>query len=127
VVRLLGQRRPSGTAAALLDFLSSAGEEKLAREVHFALAEVAHADGKPDQALEDALNHKDTVRRDAARVALAKDGGKLRDQASRRLYLAGVKVPTRITEYRDGKKIMNWERLEVWFFNKFEEAVFAKP
>ncbi len=127
VVRLLGLRRPAGAAAALLDFLPAAAEAKLAREVRYALAAVAYTDGKPDAALAQALEHKDPARRAAVQEALKKEDGKGAEPPGRRLFTPGVKIATRITEYREGKKVMEWERLEVLFYNQFDDALFAKP
>jgi hypothetical protein len=30
-------------------------------------------------------------------------------------------------QWRDGKKVLEWELVEVQFFNKLDDRVFAKP
>lgn len=127
VIRLIGLRRPAGAAEVLLGFLPAAADEALAREARFALAAVAVADGKPDPVLATALQDADPLRSAAARAALGQDGGKLAQEPGRRLFLPGLKLAMKVAEYREGKKSMEWQRVEVLLFNKFPDAVFAKP
>src|SRR5438067_7522014 len=64
--RLLADRKPAGTVAALLAYLPFADNEGVAEEVRNALAALAVRDGKPEKALVDALSDRNTVRRGAA-------------------------------------------------------------
>lgn len=127
VLRLIGLRRPSGAAEVLLTFLHSAADAALAREVRFSLAALAHVDGKPDPVLVKALEDTDPARSAAARAALGKDDGNLAQQPGRRLFLPGLKVAMKVAEYREGKKSMDWERVNILMYNKFDDAMFAKP
>jgi HEAT repeat protein len=72
--RLIGQRRPAGTAEALLAFLPSAEDEGVIEEIRLALASVAHPDGKPDPALLKALQDESPIRRALAIDTLCQNG-----------------------------------------------------
>jgi HEAT repeat protein len=72
VARLLADRKPAGAAAALLAYLPFADNEAVAEEVRNTLADLALRDGKPDQAVVDALTDRNSVRRGAAGEALAR-------------------------------------------------------
>jgi HEAT repeat protein len=72
--RLVSQRRPRGTAAALLEFLPSAEDEGVVEEIRLALLAVAHADGKPDAALLHALRDESPIRRALAIDTLCQNG-----------------------------------------------------
>lgn len=126
-LRLLSQRRPDGAAEVLLAYLSCAPDEGLVREVRAALAAVALRDGKPDKALEKALQDKDPLRRAAAEAALGKDGGAYAKQPGRRLYPQGLKVPMKAIHYRDGEKYIEQEVTEVIFYNLLDDGLFVKP
>jgi hypothetical protein len=127
VVRLVAMRRPSGAAAALLERLTPATEPDAAAEILAALAAVAVTKGKPDPALQEALEGKDPVRRAAAMAVLGKDGGAFEKKAGRRIYLTGIKLPMKGTQYSDGKKLFERETLQVQFFNRLDDKLFAKP
>jgi hypothetical protein len=126
-VRLLALRRPAGAAAVLLAYLPSAPNEDVAREVRHALAQVAVRDGKPEPVLEQALAGMDPARRAAAAAALGRDGGAWEREPGRPLWLRGLKVPMKVTSYRDGRKTSEWQKVEVRYFNRFPESVFARP
>jgi hypothetical protein len=125
-VRLLAWRKPAGAAEALLAHLSGA-DAPVAREVREALCALAERDGKPNPVLVRALADKDPVRRQAAAAALGKDGGAFRNQPGRRTYPAGVKYPLKAVRYLNGDKLLETEVLEVRFYNRFGDKVFAKP
>jgi hypothetical protein len=72
--RLIGQRRPAGTAEALLAFLPSAEDEGVIEEIRLALTSVAHPDGKPDPALLKALQDESPIRRALAIDTLCQNG-----------------------------------------------------
>ncbi len=69
--RLLAVRKPAGATEAMLAFLPLAEDESTQNEIQAALNALAYVDGKPDAALVKALDHKTTLRRVAAAVALA--------------------------------------------------------
>lgn len=128
VLRLIGLHRPAGATAVLLNYAPSvAADARLTRETRFALAAVAIRDGKPDEVLTRALDEKEVARRDAARAVHGKEGLELNQQPGRRLFLSGIKSATKMAQYRDGKKIVEWERNELLFFNKLDDTIFAKP
>jgi hypothetical protein len=127
VIRLLSLRKPAGTAEVLLAYLPSAPDETVAQEVRTALAAAALRDGKPDKVLVDALQDKHPLRRAAAAYALGRDGGTIKERPGQRLLLPGIKRPTKSVQFRDGKKVLEWELVEVQFFNKLDDSVFAKP
>ena len=81
-VRLLAKLKPDGAAAALLDYLPSAGDETLAEGVRLALAALAVRDGKPDAALVGALTDASAAKRGAAAFALCR--AKVADAVRRR-------------------------------------------
>jgi hypothetical protein len=126
-VRLVALRRPAGATAALLERLTAATEPEVADEILAALATVAVTKGKPDPALQEALDGKDPVRRAAAMAVLGQDGGAFEKKAGRHVYMTGVKFAMKGTMYSDGKKIFERETLEMQFFNRFDDKVFAKP
>jgi len=68
--RVLGRRKPEGTAAALLTYLPFADSREVLQAVTAALAAVAVPNGKPDATLLRALADPLAVRRAAAGVAL---------------------------------------------------------
>jgi HEAT repeat protein len=71
-VRLLGERKPDGAAAALLAYLPLAEQEDVKESAVEALAALAVRDGKPDPVVVAALADKSADRRAAAGVALAR-------------------------------------------------------
>lgn len=127
VIRLLAVRRPAGAAEVLLAYLPSAPTEAVAQEVQSTLHAVALREGKPDNALVQALEDKDPQRRAAAAAALGRNGQATPERAGQRLLLSGLKRPMKGSHYQDGKKSMEWEVVDVQFFTKFDESLFAKP
>ncbi len=125
VLRLVAYRKPEGAAGVLLDYLSSAADEAVARETRMALAAVARHDGKPDPELTRALDDKDPTRRAAAAAALGSDPKA--PAAEQRLFPHGVRRAFKGLHLRDGKKYMEWDLLEVQFFNRVEEREFEQP
>jgi hypothetical protein len=126
-LRLVALRKPDGAAEVLLALAPSLTEEGLARELRAALAAVAVRDGKPDKAVEQALEDKDPARRAAAAAALGHDGGAYARQPGRRLFLTGLKRPMKVCHYQDGEKQAEWELVDVQYFNKFDNSLFARP
>jgi hypothetical protein len=127
VVRLVALRKPAGATAALLERLTPATEPAAAQEILAALAAVAVSKGKPDAALQAALDGKDPVRRAAALAVLGQDGGAFEKKPGRRVFLTGVKFAMKGTTYSDGKKLFERETLQTQFFNRFDDKLFAKP
>jgi hypothetical protein len=125
-IRLLGLRKPAGTAEALLNYLPSA-DAALAKELQAVLYAVAQAKREPDPVLLRALDDKDSLRRRAAAAALGKDGGAYARQPGRRLFTSMPKRPTKHKTWVDGKLDMEMESFDYQFFNAFEDKVFAKP
>jgi HEAT repeat protein len=72
--RLLGQRRPRGTAEALLGFLPYAEDEGVIEEIRLALIAGAYPDGKPDPALLRALQGDSPICRALAIDTLCQNG-----------------------------------------------------
>ncbi|HTU19436.1 MAG TPA: HEAT repeat domain-containing protein [Gemmataceae bacterium] len=70
-VRMLARRKPPSAAAALLDYLPSAEEERVAETVRQVLPMLAVRDGKAEPALVEALSEKSPLKRAAAGAALA--------------------------------------------------------
>ncbi len=126
-LRLVALRQPEGAAEVLLSLAPSLPDEGLARELRAALAAVAVRGGKPDPLVEKALSDKDAARRAAAAAALGRDGGAFEKQPGRRLLVGGVKKPHKVTMYQDGKKEVEWEVIDVQYFNKFDDSLFARP
>jgi hypothetical protein len=126
-LRLVAVKRPPGAAEVLLALAPSLTDEADARELRGALAAVALRDGKPDRAVEKALEDKDPARRAAAAAALGKDGGAFEKQPGRRVFLPGLKRPMKTTYYQDGEKQLVLEVTNVELYNRFEDQLFARP
>lgn len=73
-LRLLAKLKPAGSAAAVLDYLPFAADQRVADEAARALEEVAQVEGKLDPVVLKATQDKMGVRRAAAAQALAKAG-----------------------------------------------------
>lgn len=71
VLRLLGEKKPAGAAAGVLDYLPFAANEFLAAEAARTLADLAATKGKVDPAVVRALKDPLAARRAAAAGALA--------------------------------------------------------
>jgi hypothetical protein len=126
-LRLVALRKPEGAAEVLLELAPSLPDEGLARELKAALAAVAVRDGKPDRAVEKALEDRDPARRAAAAAALGRDGGAFEKQPGRRVLVTGVKRPMKVTYYQDGEKQLDWEVIDVQHYNRLPESLFAPP
>ena len=74
VVRSVARHKPVGAVHVLLAYLPSAADDAVVQEVEAALVVLAHAEGKPDKVLEEALNDKDPERKAAATAALGRNG-----------------------------------------------------
>jgi hypothetical protein len=127
VIRLVGWRRPKGSAEVLLDWAGRLGDDPLGREARAALAAVALVNGKPAEALVRALEDKDPARRAAAAAALGKDDGTSARKPGRRLYITGLKFPMKAVQFQNGAKMLEREYTEVEFFNRFDDGLFSKP
>lgn len=126
-IRLLAMRKPAGATEALLAYLPSAPEAMVAQEVRAALAAVALRDGKPDPALLQAVNDKDPQRQAAAAALVGPGDSKAQEMPGQRLLLPGLKVATKVVEYKDHKKISEYELTDIQIFNKLDDSVFSKP
>jgi hypothetical protein len=123
-VRLLAMRRPPGAAEVLLAYLPHATDAGLANEVVGALAAVAFRDGQPDPALDRARTDSNPLRRAAALKVLDKaEASKL----VHRVYLEGIKRPMKIVSFHDGKRYVEYEVIEVSYYNRFDDGVFTGP
>lgn len=127
LLRLTTGRRPAGAAAVLLDYLPYAPNEKVSKLVLEALAAVAVRDGKADPALESALQGKDAKRQAAAAAVLGRDGSIFEKQPWRPVLVDGVLLSRSCSLYREGKLHMELESLEVHFYNRLDDSVFARP
>jgi hypothetical protein len=125
-VRLLGLRKPAGTADVLLRYLPGADAE-LAADVRAILFALAQTDGRPDPVLVRALEDKDPARRAAAAAALGKDGGAYARRPGRRLFFGLPKIACKHKGWLDGKLHMELETFDHQFFNAFDDKVFARP
>jgi len=96
--RLLGQRRPRGTAETLLAFLPAAEDEGVIEEIRLALAAVAHLDGKVDPVLRKALQDESPIRRALAIDTLCQNGltASLLEQVPLRKLLQDPKPSVRL-------------------------------
>jgi hypothetical protein len=125
-VRVLAWRKPDGAESAMLDYLAAAPDAIDAVEVRSALSAVAMRDGKPVPVLVAACASDDPARRSAARTALWADGPVL-DAPGRRLYPAGLMYPHKYALYSARQLETETEFIEVGFFNRFDDAKFARP
>jgi hypothetical protein len=123
VIRTLARKSPPGAVEALLSFLTHASSPEVEREVRFAIGLLARFSGEPDPVLVKALDDKDPRRRQAAAEALSRSPA----APGSRLRLPEVKYPMHGATFRDGRKFMEWDVLEVVFLNKIDDKEFAKP
>jgi hypothetical protein len=123
VIRTLARKRPEGAIDALLSFLPHAASPEVEREARFALGLFARSNGEFDPILVKALEDKDPRKRQAATEAL----GRSPAAPGSRLGLPEVKYPMKGATFRDGRKFMDWEVLEVVFLNKIDDKEFTKP
>ena len=126
-IRLLAVRKPGGATEALLTYLPSAPDEAVAQEVRRALAGVAFRDGKPQQTLIQALKDKDPQRRAAAAALVGGGREKARGRAGERLFLPGLKWPTKGQSYENGKKTRDYDLSDIQFFSRLDDSVFSQP
>ncbi len=122
-VRLLAAKKPAGATEALLAFLPLADDEADEGDIRAALRALALREGKPDPTLVLALEDKDPHRQSAAAEAL----GKVPLPPGRKIIIDGVKRPMKAEIHRDGALFMKWEVLEVTYFNKLDDKLFAMP
>lgn len=105
-LRLVAHHKPAGAAAALLDYLPFAPNDRLADEAALALTAVAAVDGKADPAVAGALTDKLPLKRAAAAEALCKLEGQLPAvskllgdaDATVRLRVALALIPLKVKE-----------------------------
>jgi HEAT repeat protein len=71
-VRVLAERRPPGSVAAVMAYLSDCTDETTVWKIRLALVKLARQDDKVDPALLQALNHKAPACRAAAAFAVAR-------------------------------------------------------
>jgi hypothetical protein len=126
-LRLIAVRRPEGAVGVLLDYLAYAPDEKSSKLVLEALAAVAVRGGKADRELERALVGQDPKRYQAAAAVLGKDGGAFAKQPWRPVLVDGVLLSRSCSLYRDGKLHMDLESVEVHYYNRLDDSVFARP
>jgi hypothetical protein len=126
-VRLIALRKPAGASAVLLDYFRWAPSEAVTREVQGALAAVAKQGGKRDPVLVKALKDRDPLRKAAAAAALGEDGGAYLKQPWRRVFPEPILVPMRSELHRDGTLSMTLETVEVHYFNRLDDSLFARP
>jgi hypothetical protein len=127
LVRLVGYSRPAEAVAVLLDYLPHAQDGTLAGEVKAVLVHLAQDSGKPHPVLLQALQAKEELRRETAAAVLGKDGGAYLNKPGRPLFLLKSKYPARLTHYDDGKLVNEEQTLELRYFNRFDDALFAEP
>jgi hypothetical protein len=127
VIRQLARRQAKGLVEALLAYVPSAPDEKIAQEVEGALAAIGYHDGQPDKALSQAVEDKNPLRRAAAKAVLQGDSKKARNGAGHAVLLFGYKLPTKGEEYNDGKKVWEWEATDIQLFDKLDNSLFTKP
>jgi hypothetical protein len=125
--RLLAWRKPPEAAGLLLAYLPMAPDEGTRQEVQAALALVALREAKPDKAVVLALQDKDPQRRAAAAAALGRNIPGEKDKEGQRLFLPGFRRAMKGVAFRDGKRLAEWQVLEVKVYSKFSERVFVKP
>jgi hypothetical protein len=126
-LRLLAMRRPAGAVPVLLAFLPWAPDERTADDVVEALAAAgaAASTGGPD--LAKALKADDPQVRQAAAAALGRDGGIFLRRPGRRVFVEGLRYAGRTELYRNGKREMDLEVLDLQILNRHDEGVFARP
>jgi hypothetical protein len=126
-IRLLGMRKPPGAAEVLLGYLPFAPDEAVLQELRAALAATGFRNGKPEQALVNALKDKDPQRQAAAAALLESGGKKSSETAGQRLLLPGLKYATKVTVKQDGLRKEEYELSDIVIFNKLDDSVFSKP
>jgi hypothetical protein len=126
-IRLLGMRKPAGAAEVLLGYLPFAPDEAVLQELRAALAATAFRNGKPEQALVNALKDKDPQRQAAAATLLESGGKKNSETAGQRLLLPGLRYATKVSVKEDGLRKQEYELSDIVIFNRLDDSVFSKP
>jgi bilin biosynthesis protein len=109
-LRVLAHRKPDGTAEVLLKFVPFADDETVAEEVRRTLAAVAVGGGKPDKAVQAALEDKLSARRAAAVQAVIR-ASTAEQRAGLRKYLQDADSNVRLQaalaffDSKDGESI----------------------
>ena len=107
----------------MLALFSQPSSVEIEREIRFALRILGKSDGQPEPVLAKAVEDKDPRRRQAAAEAL--DRAPL--PPGSRLLLPSVTYPMKGAVFRDGKKFMDWEVLDVIFLNHIDDKEFTMP
>lgn len=123
-VQLLGLQQPKDSVNVLLAMLPGA-DEALACDIRCALHVIGQRKGEPDPSLAKALLDREPLVRKAAEAALGKDGGAYLKQPGRRLFLNGVKQPTKLAYQIGDLGTAELEVIEVQFFNRLADALFS--
>jgi hypothetical protein len=101
--------------------------EEAALAIKAALVAVTLRPGGAPPALTAALADRSPARRAVAAAVLGRDGEAYLKGPGRRLYLAGLKQPMKITAFRDGQREMTFTVLELHYYNRFDDKESAKP
>ncbi len=106
--RVIAARKPAGAARVLLDYLPFAADEPVVEGIRAALAAVAVRDGKPADALVDALDDPVPVKRAAAAEALTRANAPV--EANQ--LVAALKEPDPNLRYRVALALLEARRRE---------------
>jgi HEAT repeat protein len=126
-VRLIALRRPAEALPVLLAYLQWAPDEATADEVRATLVTLSRQDGKTAPDLVRALQDNDPMIRRAAAEILGKDGGKYLARPGRRIIVEGLRFAVRSELYREGRRAMEMEVLDIQVFNRLDDSLFARP
>ncbi len=126
VVRLISWHKPKGSAKVLLDYLPWA-DKSLAKEIKAALLVLADSQKKAPADLLEALKSKHPIVQEAAKAALRRDKGAYAKLPGRRLLIPGLQFATHCEMYRNGKRHMVLQTLELEYYNGLEDSLFARP
>jgi hypothetical protein len=126
-VRVLGARGQRKAAEILFAYLPSACDEAVAKEVQFALVALVERDSKTRLYAESRLEDPVPAIRAAAAAVLGRDGKTFLNQPWRRIVVDGLHMARAVQVFRDGRLDFEMETFETEFYNRFDDALFARP
>ena len=118
--------RPKGAVPALLALVPDATTDELL-DIKAALAALAETDGQFEPNLVRALDDPDPKIRAVAEAIHGKDRETLAKQPGRWIFPRDIRMPSRVRTLSNPDAFVDFEVVDVQFFNSFDPKVFQKP
>ena len=127
VVRVLAARKPDGAVEALAEYLPSAIDETVVKEVKFALVSLIEGNDKARRVVEAMVKDDNPQRQAAAKAILGEDEGKFLKEPGRRVVVHNLRMARHAEVFRDGVPYFEMETFHHTFYNGFDNALFKRP